>query len=55
MKTIVATLSTLMVGISLLSAGPSKEVIIPDVCDCYPPGLQIGGNVAGLFLSLIHI
>ena len=53
MKTIVATFSSLMVGVGLLSAGPmiDKNPIVPDVCDCYPPGFQVGGFAAGFFVD----
>ncbi len=52
MKSIVATFTAALLGLSLVQAGPiiDKNIIPPpDVCDCYPPGLQLGGFVSGLF------
>lgn len=51
MKKIVATFTTLMLGLGAAFAGPivDKNPPIVDVCDCYPPGFQLSGFVSGLF------
>tara|TARA_R110002096_G_scaffold91625_18_gene207357 strand:- start:3638 stop:4165 length:528 start_codon:yes stop_codon:yes gene_type:complete len=51
MKSIVATLTVALLGTALVQAGPyiDKNPPIIDVCDCYPPGLQVGGFVGGYF------
>ncbi len=51
MKSLIATFTSIMLGIAMVQAGPyiDKNPPIIDVCDCYPPGLQFGGYVGGYF------
>ena len=51
MKTLVSTLTALAFAAGIAQAGPyiDKNPIIPDVCDCYPPGLQFGMFTGALF------
>lgn len=53
MKKIVATISTLALAMGLAVAGPiaDKNPPIVDVCDCYPPGFQLGAHVGGIFFD----
>jgi hypothetical protein len=49
MKHVVATFCALALGLTGLFAGeyyPKQVIVPPDLCECYPPGVQLGGHGA---------
>jgi len=52
MKHVVATFCALALGLSSLTAGeyyPKQVIIPPDLCECYPAGVQFGGYGAAFW------